>query len=72
MGYLERDDIPCQFALAENFTICDNHHCSVLGPTWPNRLENLPRSFRGNARRNCVAFPRKRHLRPSRAAATRC
>jgi phospholipase C len=38
MGYLERDDIPFQFALAENFTICDNYHCSVLGPTWPNRL----------------------------------
>ena len=38
MGYLERDDIPFHFALAENFTICDNYHCSVLGPTWPNRL----------------------------------
>jgi len=38
MGYMERDDIPFQFALAENFTICDNYHCSVLGPTWPNRL----------------------------------
>jgi phospholipase C len=38
MGYYTRDDIPFQFALAENFTICDNYHCSVLGPTWPNRL----------------------------------
>jgi phospholipase C len=38
MGYMEREDIPFQFALAENFTICDNYHCSVLGPTWPNRL----------------------------------
>jgi len=25
-GYMERDDIPFQFALAENFTICDNYH----------------------------------------------
>jgi hypothetical protein len=41
MGYLERDDIPFQFALAENFTICDNYHCSVLGPTWPNRLYHM-------------------------------
>lgn len=41
MGYLERDDIPFQFALAENFTICDNYHCSVLGPTWPNRLYHI-------------------------------
>jgi len=41
MGYLERDDIPFQFALAENFTIYDNYHCSVLGPTWPNRLYHM-------------------------------
>jgi phospholipase C len=38
MGYMERDDIPFHYALAESFTICDNYHCSVLGPTWPNRL----------------------------------
>ena len=38
MGYYTRDDIPFQFALAEAFTICDNYHCSVMGPTWPNRL----------------------------------
>ena len=38
MGYFRRDDIPFHFALAEAFTICDAYHCSVLGPTWPNRL----------------------------------
>ncbi|GAA2725239.1 MULTISPECIES: alkaline phosphatase family protein [Streptomyces] len=38
MGYHTREDIPFQFALAEAFTICDNYFCSVLGPTWPNRL----------------------------------
>ncbi len=38
MGYFKRDDIPFQFALAEAFTICDGYHCSVLGPTWPNRM----------------------------------
>jgi phospholipase C len=41
MGYLNCDDIPFHYALAENFTICDNYHCSVLGPTWPNRLYHL-------------------------------
>jgi phospholipase C len=41
MGYYGREDIPFQFALAEAFTICDNYHCSVLGPTWPNRLYHL-------------------------------
>jgi phospholipase C len=38
MGYYTREDIPFQFALAEAFTVCDQFHCSVLGPTWPNRL----------------------------------
>ncbi len=38
MGYHARDDIPFQFALAESFTVCDAYFCSVLGPTWPNRL----------------------------------
>lgn len=38
MGYYTRDDIPFQFALAEAFTICDAYHCSLMGPTWPNRM----------------------------------
>jgi phospholipase C len=38
MGYYTRDDIPFQFALAEAFTLCDAYHCSVMGPTWPNRM----------------------------------
>jgi phospholipase C len=38
MGYHTRADIPFQFALAEAFTVCDNYYCSVLGPTWPNRM----------------------------------
>src|SRR5581483_771816 len=38
MGYYTRADIPFQFALAEAFTICDGYHCSVMGPTWPNRM----------------------------------
>jgi phospholipase C len=38
MGYHTRADIPFQFALAEAFTICDSYHCSVMGPTWPNRM----------------------------------
>jgi phospholipase C len=38
MGYHTREDIPFHFALAESFTICDAYHCSVMGPTWPNRM----------------------------------
>lgn len=38
MGHYARADIPFQFALAEAFTICDAYHCSLMGPTWPNRM----------------------------------
>jgi len=38
MAYFERDDIPFHWALADAFTICDGYHCSMMGPTWPNRL----------------------------------
>ena len=38
MGYYEREDIPFHFALAETFTLCDRYYCSLLGPTWPNRM----------------------------------
>ncbi|HET9692196.1 MAG TPA: alkaline phosphatase family protein [Acidimicrobiales bacterium] len=38
MGYLTRADAPYHHAMADAFTICDNYFCSVLGPTYPNRL----------------------------------
>jgi phospholipase C len=41
MGYYERADIPFYYALAEAFTLCDAYHCSVLGPTDPNRLYSM-------------------------------
>lgn len=41
MGYFKREDIPFHRALAEAFTICDGYHCSVMGPTRPNRFYYL-------------------------------
>ncbi|HXC28667.1 MAG TPA: alkaline phosphatase family protein [Stellaceae bacterium] len=38
MGYMTREDLPFYYALADAFTICDGYHCSVLGPTHPNRF----------------------------------
>jgi phospholipase C len=37
MTYETRKDIPYQYALADAFTICDAYHCSLMGPTDPNR-----------------------------------
>ncbi len=37
MAYYTRKDIPFHYALADAFTICDAYHCSLMGPTDPNR-----------------------------------
>ena len=37
MAHLTREDIPFHYALADAFTICDGYHCSLMGPTDPNR-----------------------------------
>ena len=37
LGYLNRSDIPFQYALADTYTVGDAYHCSVLSATGPNR-----------------------------------
>jgi phospholipase C len=37
MTYHTRHDLRYYYELADAFTICDNYHCSLLGPTDPNR-----------------------------------
>jgi len=37
MAYLTRQDIPYHYALADAFTVGDGYHCSIMGPTNPNR-----------------------------------
>ncbi len=42
MGYYDSPTTcRCYYDLAQNFTICDNYFCSVLGPTHPNRLMQM-------------------------------
>lgn len=38
MGYLGRSALPIHYALADQFAVPDRFFCSVMGPTWPNRL----------------------------------
>ena len=37
MSYMTREDIPYHHALADAFTVGDAYHCSIMGPTNPNR-----------------------------------
>jgi phospholipase C len=41
MGYFRRADVPYYRQLADEFTLCDQYFCSVLGPTTPNRLYSM-------------------------------
>jgi phospholipase C len=51
MGYYTRADLPFYYALADAFTLCDAYHCSVLGPTYPNRLYYMSASIDPNGTR---------------------
>jgi phospholipase C len=45
MGYYTGRDLPFYYGLADKFTLCDGYHCSVIGPTDPNRLMSLTGSI---------------------------
>lgn len=36
-GYYEAEDLAFTRHFAKRFTVFDDYHCSLLGPTWPNR-----------------------------------
>jgi phospholipase C len=38
MAYYDGDDLPFYYELANQYAIADHYHCSLLGPTWPNRM----------------------------------
>jgi len=41
MGYYDARDLRFYHALANAFTICDGYYCSMIGPTYPNRLMSI-------------------------------
>ncbi len=38
LWWYDERDIPFYYQLASTFGIADHYHCSLLGPTWPNRM----------------------------------
>ena len=38
IGYYQEKDLPFRSALARNYLTCDRYFCSILGPTFPNRI----------------------------------
>ncbi|HEY1258684.1 MAG TPA: alkaline phosphatase family protein [Stellaceae bacterium] len=41
IGYYREGDLPILHALAKGYTTFDNYFCSMMGPTWENRLYQL-------------------------------
>ena len=37
MGHYTREDLPFYYALANAYTVCDQHYCAVMTSTSPNR-----------------------------------
>jgi phospholipase C len=38
LGYFTEEDLPFYHDLYKTFAMSDRHFCSMLGPTWPNRM----------------------------------
>jgi phospholipase C len=55
LAYYDRQDIPFYYALADAFTVCDQHFCSSLTGTTPNRLFFFTGTIRGEKSENKVA-----------------
>jgi phospholipase C len=56
MGYYTREDIPFYYALADAFTVCDQHFCSAMCPTDPNRLHFWSGNIRAKHDEDAHAF----------------
>jgi phospholipase C len=56
LSYFQDADLAFYGGLSKSFTVCDRYHCSVLGPTFPNR-EYLHSGQSGGLKNN--AFPQQ-------------
>jgi len=55
LGYYTQRDLPFYYSLFPKYTLCANYHCSVLGPTYPNRLYYVGGTSGGNTTNNIAA-----------------
>ncbi len=64
ISYYTKDDLPILAALAEGYTTFDNYFCSMLGPTWENRLYQLTGTTQVGMDEIIDHFPRTDAERP--------
>ncbi|MEO9005376.1 MAG: phospholipase C, phosphocholine-specific [Ginsengibacter sp.] len=58
LGHYTREDLPFNYAMADAFTICDQHFCSAMTSTWPNRLYLWGGTIRAEKTGNTKAYLR--------------
>lgn len=56
MQYYGQTELPFYYWLANEFAIGDRYFCSLLGPTWPNRMYLYAASSRGMTDNKLVGF----------------
>jgi phospholipase C len=56
MGYHDRQALPIQYALADQFTVCDHWFSSVMGSTWPNRFYLQAATSAGRRQNQSIGF----------------
>jgi phospholipase C len=64
MGYYREADIPFLAWLVREYTTFSRYHCSVMGPTFPNRLYAMSAQG-GTARNNAIPTPPASDPRPT-------
>jgi phospholipase C len=57
MGYYNQDDLPFYYALAQTFAIDDRYFCSVVGPTFSNRLYEMAATSFGHVVTGTEIYP---------------
>jgi len=55
VGYYDQSDLPFYYGLFSDFTLCTNYFCSLLGPTFPNRLYLAGGTSGGNTTNSIAA-----------------
>jgi len=62
MGYYTREDLPFYYALADAFTVMDQHYCGVMSSTTPNRCAFWTGTVRDEQKGDSRVFVRNEEI----------
>lgn len=62
MGHYMREDLPFYYALADAFTVCDQHYCGVMSSTTPNRITFMTGTVRDRQNTHSKVYVRNEEV----------